>query len=149
MCLNVTLTTVDDICMICHKKINEYDNNIKCSVCHKKVHTRCNMLNKKDLRLMSDRDIHLFMCLICLKETIPFTELENTDFNRLIINGDNFKYSYKNPQSTPIQQLMFDRINNWVNEVNLTNHDETSENNNIDCNYVNIDEFKDLNRNSN
>ena len=90
----------------------------------KKVHIRCNMLNKKDLRLMSDWDIRLFMCLICLKETIPFTELENTDLNRLIINGDNFKYSYKNPQSTPIQQSMFDRINNWVNEVNQTNHDE-------------------------
>ena len=59
MCLNVSLTTVDGIC-ICHKKIGEYDN-IKCSVCHKKVHIRCNMLNKKDLRLMSDRDIHLFM----------------------------------------------------------------------------------------
>ena len=98
--------------------------------------------------MSDDRDIHLFMCLICLKETIPFTELENTDLNWLIINGDNFKYSYKNHQSTPIQQLMF-RINNWVNEVNLTNHDETSENNNIDYNYVNIDEFKDLNRNSN
>ena len=89
------------------------------------------------------------MCLVCLKETIPFTELDNTDFNRLIMNGDNFKYSNKNTQSTPIQQLMFDRINNWVNELNLTDDDENFDNNNINCNYVNIDEFKELKRNSN
>ena len=151
MCLNATLTLdeVDDSCMICNKKINEYDNDIECSVCHKKVHIRCNMLDKKDLRLLRDSDNHFFMCLVCLQETIPFTELDNTDFNRLIINGDNFKYSYKNTQSTPIQQLMFDRINNWVNELNLTDDDENFDNNNINCNYVNIGEFKDLKRNSN
>ena len=44
---------------------------------------------------------------------------------------------------------MFDRINNWVNELNLTDDDENFDNNNINCNYVNIDEFKDLKRSSN
>ena len=104
----------------------------------KKIHIRCNMLDKKDHRLLRDSDNHFFMCLVCLQETIPFTELDNTDFNRLIINGDNFKYSYKNTQSTPIQPLMFDGINNWVNEQNLTDDDENFDNNNINCNYVNI-----------
>ena len=91
------------------------------------------------------------MCLVCIQETIPFTELDNTDFNRLIINdfnGDTFKYSYKNTQSTPIKQLRFDRINNWANELNLTDDDENFDNN-VNCNYVNIDEFKDLKRYSN
>ena len=64
MCLNATLTSdeVDDSC-ICNKKINEYDNDIECSVCHKKVHIRCNMLDKKDLRLLRDSDNH-FLCVL-------------------------------------------------------------------------------------
>ena len=42
---------------------------------------------------------------------------------------------------------MFDRINNWVNELNLTDDDDNFDYNNINC--INIDEFKDLKRNSN
>ena len=148
-CATLTTDEVDNSCMLCNKKINEYDNDIECSVCHKKVHIRCNMFDKKDLRLLRDSNNHFFMCLVCLQETIPFTELDNTDFYRLIINSDNFKYSYKNTQSIPTQQLMFDGINNWVNELNLTDDDENFDNNNINCNYININEFKDLKRNSN
>ena len=42
----------------------------------------------------------------------------------------------------PIHQLMFDRVNNWVNELNLTDDDDNFDYNNINCNYTQMNHFQ-------
>ena len=52
------------------------------------------------------------------------------------------------PQS-PIKQLMYDRINNWINDLNSKTLDDNIFTNETNCNYFTINEFKDLTPNSN
>ena len=39
---------------------------------------------------------------------------------------------------------MYDRINNWINELNYKTIDDKVEANSINCNYYTIEEFRDL-----
>ena len=62
--------------------------------------------------------------------TLSFTSLNNND-----------------PQS-PIRQLMYDKINNWINDLNSKTMDDNIFSNETDCNYFTINEFKDLSNDS-
>ena len=50
---------------------------------------------------------------------------------------------------SPIKQLMYDRINNWINDLNSKTLDDNIFINETNCNYFTINEFKDLTPNSN
>ena len=141
----------NDLCKICSKKVHKLDNAIVCDICNTWVHTRCNKLDKKDYKTFKDDEDKSFYCLHCMKDTIPFTNLTDTEFYRISGDGDNFNFTASpNVPLSPIKHLMFDRINNWVNELNSTNlEDNNIEANEMNCNYFTIDEFNGIKNNSN
>ena len=142
---------VNDLCKICTKIVHKHDNAIVCDICNLWVHTRCNKLDKKDYKMFKDDEEKSFYCLKCMNDIIPFTKLTDNEFNRLSVEGDNFKITVSpNAPSSPIKHLMFDRINNWINELNATNlEDNNIEANEMNCNYFTIDEFNGLKNNPN
>ena len=64
--------------------------------------------------------------------------------------GENFSFTrINNEHQSPIKQLMYDRINNWINDLNSKTLDDNIFTNETNCNYFTINEFKDLTPNSN
>ena len=59
--------------------------------------------------------------------------------------GENFSYNFNNNDAqSPIKQLMYDRINNWINDLNSRALDDDTITTDTNCNYFTIDEFNDL-----
>ena len=137
---------LNDLCKICIKKVHKLDNAIICDICNTWVHTICNKLDKKDYKMYKDNVEKSFYCLHCVKDSIPFTNLSDNELNRISVEGENFNFTASsNVPLSPIKHLMFDRINNWINELNSTNEDNNNEANEMNCNYFTIEEFNDLN----
>jgi hypothetical protein len=128
---------LNDLCKICLQEVYQHENAIVCDICNVWVHTRCNNLDKKDYKKFKDDQDKSFYCFHCMKDTIPFTSLTNNEFYMLPVDGDNFNFSTSpNTPLSPTKHLMFDRINNWINELNSVNLDDNNlEANEMNCNY--------------
>ena len=109
------------------------------------MHIRCNWLDKKDYKAFQDDQDKSFYCLLCMNDIMPYSKLNGIGFERISAKGENFSFTPLNyvPQS-PIKQLMYDRINNWINDLNSKTLDDTIFTNETNCNYFTVDEFKDL-----
>ena len=138
---------INDLCKLCNTSVHIRDNAIVCDICNSWVHIRCNYLDKKDYKAFQDDPDKTFYCLHCMKDLIPFSKLNNSEFDKVSAKGENFNFTsttVNEPQSS-IQHLMYDRINNWINKLNLkTLDDDNIVTNESNCNYFTVDEFKDL-----
>ena len=77
-------------CSVCKKPVKECQNAVLCDICSNWVHTRCNKLDKKG------HDYHIkhpdasFSCINCLAKHIPFSTLDNNQFNLYVKLGVNY-----------------------------------------------------------
>ena len=113
---------------------------------------RRNWLDKKDYKAFQDDQDKSFYCLLCMRELIPFSKLNDNEFDYVPAKGENFTFTSPtiNESQCPINQLMYDRINNWINEFNSkTLDDNYIGTNDMNCKYFSIDEFRDLSKDSN
>ena len=81
----------------------------------------------------------------------PFSNLNDSEFVRVSDTDDNFNFTThtNNEVQAPDKQLMYDRINNWINELNSKTLNDNVESNSMNCKYFTIEEFRDLSSDSN
>ena len=80
-----------------------------------------------------------------MNDIMPYSKLNDNEFEIISAKGENFSFTSLNnndPQS-PFKQLLYDRINNWINDLNSRTLDIFP--NETNYNYFTIDEFKDTN----
>ena len=67
-------------CKICCKPAAKNRDSIQCDKCDTWVHRNCNKINKQTYRLLQkDRNSQWF-CIICTKDFLPFSDLNNDEF---------------------------------------------------------------------
>ena len=118
---------INNVCRICDISVHIRDNAIVCDICNSWVHTRCNWLDKKDYKAFQDDQDKSFYRLLCMNDIMPYSKLNDNEFERISAKGENFSFTYLNnndPQS-PFKQLMYDRINNWINDLNSKTLDDS------------------------
>ena len=75
---------------------------------------------------------------------MPYSKLNDNEFERISAKGENSSFTSlnNNDPQFPFKQLMYDRINNWINDLNSKTLDDNIFSNETNCNY--FDEFNDL-----
>ena len=118
-------------CGTCQTEVADNDNSILCDLCDKWHHTICvNVSNANYEKLKVDPNP--WLCPTCAEE-IPFFDLANKDLKNLLSNSFPEKSILKNvDQKTKIHLEKFKELNQVLNETE----------NNISCDYFDIDEFK-------
>ena len=133
-------------CRSCLRNVNENHNGIFCNSCKTWIHSKCNLLTKADYNLISSKgEDEPFICLCCIKENLPFSSLNNNNFNIAVTKGVNYHFDEYESELT---QLTTDQIN-YVNKFKAAlsrskNDDDEDSENSIhphDCNYYNPNEF--------
>ena len=73
--------------------------------------------------------------------------LDKKDYKAFLDDPDKsfFVYNFNNNDAqSPIKQLMYNRINNLINDLNSRALDDDTITTDTNCNYFTIDEFNDL-----
>ena len=136
-------------CGVCKKTVGTNHKAIECSLCGLWVHIKCNNLDKKDYAFYQDvRNEHEpFFCINCISDNIPFSVLNNTEFNISVKKGViNSEEKHVDFVPSAFQQNMFDQLNAAINN-NAFDLDTDSDNAegevipSIDCQYYSVDDF--------
>ena len=61
---------------------------MQCDICELWIHRGCNFLSKRDYELLK-YDTAYFFCICCIKNIIPFSDIDDTDFLLLNVQGIN------------------------------------------------------------
>ena len=81
-------------CGICDKAVAKNHNAIQCDICHNIIHIRCNKLDKKDYQMYQNNKkkdpTETFICLKCSEQNIPFSALNDNQFEIIVRKGVNF-----------------------------------------------------------
>ena len=128
-------------CGVCTKKINKNHNYIICSLCNYRVHFKCNKEDNKT------KKCEYKICIKCLEEAVPFQKLTDHQFFATSKGGVNKDIDSLNLNIFPINRLKsFFRD---INEININLKDEEDHLEEINCNYLDIDEFTYKNKRNN
>ena len=137
--------SVVDPCFICLKKTN-VNNSLSCHLCKNPSHKKCNYLNKEDFTRYKQKTTEFF-CLKCKENIIPFSKLNNQEFNSLSIGKTNSEVaSQTNFKSSQFQCDIIEKINSQIEEhnsdiINNNFEDEPVYNHLFTCNYYDVNEF--------
>ena len=136
-------------CGIYSKSVNDNHNAVLCDICDQWIHIKCNYLNKSDYLQLQNSKNTLF-CLNCIKESLPFSFLNNNEFFVSVIKGAlNTKSVNLDFMPSEFQQNMFEQLNNYVNKSFLVNDDNDDDDyltqNYVNCQYYGINEFTNAN----
>ena len=112
-------------CSVCEKPVAINHEAVCCDKCDKWVHIRCNNICKKTYRTLK-KDPTPWFCKLCLRAEVPFSELNNTEFARLI-KDRTIIHKKQIEESTLLEKL-----------------NQFSENENLTCKYYNTKQLKDL-----
>ena len=136
-------------CGICKKAVATNHHAIQCDSCHTWIHIKCNKLNKKDYREYQRNPDKSFVCINCLADVVPFTTMNNNQFNLAVTKGINFLCDADvNFSPSATEQQFFDRLNHAIN-INAfdINNDDAQDNDDlstIDCKYYDVEGFDSL-----
>ena len=141
-------------CSVCNKNVKDCQNAVFCDICSNWVHTRCNKLDKKG------HDYHIkhpeapFSCINCLLDHIPFSALDNNQFNLYVKLGVNYITNEFNIHYAPrvrdqklfieVNKTMYNSIYNIDNDIinnNNENDDEDDVKVNMNCKYYGTEDF--------
>ena len=86
---------------------------IVCDLCNSWIHIRCNWLDKNDCKTFQENPNKSFFCLQCLKDIMPYSKLNDNEFELISAKGVNFSFipQISSDAQSPIKQLMYDRFN--------------------------------------
>ena len=148
-------------CSVCKKTVKDCQNAVLCDTCSNWVHTRCNKLDKKG------HDYHIkhpdasFTCISCLVEHIPFSTLDNNQFNLYVKLGVNYITNDLNIHYAPrvrdqklfieVNKTMYNSIYNINSGINDddgdggdddgTDDDDDDVKVNMNCKYYGTEDF--------
>ena len=131
-------------CGVCMRKIKINYNTKICTNCKFPLHLKCSKMSRKEY---SDLNAVHF-CTNCIIKNVPFSTLSNNEFYLSVIKCAKTPLDYTSDFDflpSPTQQKLFNKLNDIINQNNIT-HDDSDEDANqplIDCNYYNINDFTD------
>ena len=74
-------------CGVCTKAVAKNHKAVCCDVCQKWIHIKCNKLDKNDYRYLQENVDDLFFCINCISQNIPFSGLNNNEFEISVKKG--------------------------------------------------------------
>ena len=102
-------------CKICCKPVAKNHESIQCDKCDTWVHRNCNKINKQTYKLLQkDKNSHWF-CIICTKEFLPFSNLNNDEFIHTV-KGKKLKFTHVTKKKLPTEVEFFQQINSNLDE---------------------------------
>ena len=129
-------------CGVCGRSVGVRHGAIECDICKTWVHIKCNKFNKSDYKLYQNNPDTPFYCIICTAENIPFSTLNNNQFNVAVIKGiNNILETEVQFSRSPTEQQIFDKINNAINSNAFDLNENAEDDCTINCNYYSIEEF--------
>ena len=66
-------------CKICCKPVATTHKSIKCNKCDIWIHIECNRINKQTYEMLK-KDNSQWFCIVCMKELLPFSDLNDKEF---------------------------------------------------------------------
>ena len=97
-------------CKICCKPVAKNSDSIQCDKCGTWVHRNCNIINKQTYRLLQkDKSSHWF-CIICTKDFLPFSDLNNDEFIHTV-KGKKVKFTHVTKKKLTSEASFFQQIN--------------------------------------
>ena len=132
-------------CRACHKNVNKNHKAIFCNTCGTWIHIKCNNLNSKDYdKLVTEDDDIDFICICCLAENIPFSQLSDRNFDIAVIKGINYLIDETDNNLHFLNNAQLETIKKFQaslkNKRSLDNDDDDAIQP-IDCNYYSTNEF--------
>ena len=131
-------------CSVCGKNVNNNNLAILCMHCKLWSHNKCNNIEIKQYREHQLNPELPFNCIRCNENIFPFMKLNDFEFDSFLKKGiDNVQFTNFTPSVA--QQEMFDRLNSEIEDYNtevINEEPELNFNNQISCNYYNVDEFR-------
>ena len=128
-------------CSICTKSVRERNNALLCDLCSDWVHIKCNKLDKKGYDYHDKNPEAPFTCLNCLEKHIPFSTLDNNQFNLYVKLGVNYICNDMNVNYAPrirdqklfieVNQTMYNSIHNINNNIDDDSEDDIETNMNF------------------
>ena len=67
-------------CKICNRPVAKNHWSIQCDTCDTWVHRECNKINKQTYKLLQNEIKTKCFCIMCTKEFLPFSSLNNEEF---------------------------------------------------------------------
>ena len=127
-----------NFCGVCCKRIKVKPNTKFCNCCFLPIHIKCSKRTKNSI--LNDKN---YFCLKCIKNSIPFYELNNEEFLFTVTKGSRCNYQPSfNILPTQSQQNLLNEINNISQgekrDVINNKYDGESL---INCKYYNINDF--------
>ena len=131
--------TATSPCSICTKNVRK---GLCCDICDKWVHLKCNILGDKEFNYHKKNPEAPFHCLKCMEDFIPFSTLNDNQFNIAVKQGVNYILE-TSIKYTPIEmdKKLFDRINH---AVSTDQNDDDEIDTYIDCKYYGVEDFQKL-----
>ena len=133
-------------CGICKKAVAVNHRAIQCDNCDSWIHIKCQHLDANDYRKFQNDTNLDFLCLPCRSDIVPFTTLNDNQFDIFLDQGINFHDDVIDLAPTGNQKIMFDQHNKAIqrNLIELNNSNENSDNDapSLDCQYYSTDEFR-------
>ena len=118
-------------CSVCEKPVAINDEAVCCDNCNKWVHIRCSNTCKKTCRCLKKAPTPSY-CKLCIRSELPFSTLNNTEFDRLTKNKAIIHKKQIQESFTLLEKL-----------------NQFSENENLTCKYYNNEQLKELNSEKN
>ena len=128
-------------CGICSKRIHKNHKYIICNLCNYRVHFKCNKEDNKN-KVWEHK-----LCIKCKEEAIPFQKLTDHQFFATSKGGIN-----KDIDSLDLTIFPINRLKSFfkdINDLNTNLKDDEDNLEEINCNYLDIDEFHYKNKKDN
>ena len=74
-------------CSICSKHVRK---GLCCDICDQWVHLKCNILDDKEFNYHKKNPDASFHCLKCMETFVPFSTLNDNQFNIAVKQGINY-----------------------------------------------------------
>ena len=136
-------------CSVCDKNVKGRRKAIFCDACSSWVHSSCNKLDNKGYDYHSIHPDAPFSCLKCLEDNIPFSKLDNNQFNLGVKLGINYIIDECNIDYTPrirdqkffieVNKTIYNSIHNITADID--NDDEEDFEVNMNCKYYGTEDF--------
>ena len=144
MCNARITTTIEYPCSKCTRNVQNNHLAIECSSCNLWSHIKCNNISRKQYKFFQENTNETFFCLKCLENEIPFSKLNDNEFESFlkyeVLESENNINIRLN--TSPAQQTIINKINNLIELSNCINDESDSEyDQQIPCNYYSSVEF--------
>lgn len=96
-------------CSVCKKAVGSRHKAIQCDHCDKWVHIKCNNIDKKTYQKLQN-DSTKWFCKNCLSEVIPFSKLDDIEFDKLHF------CTTMEPKVVPVCKTIIEEMSNFLDQ---------------------------------